>query len=394
VVNYAEDFSYLVLVEGRPAPGDAAEGLAILTLPGGNAIDELVAALVEPSILDLTSRARTLGAEGFEMLLGPVRDRIRGKNLVIVPGGPLSLLPFELLVRRDNPGDEGVYLVEEHRVRYAPSLTVLHLTRQWDEKRTAPDRSLWAMGDPVYEPEDERLTGRPAPPFATVSRDAIREVGQRERGEPDGLRFPRLVYSGDEVRAISRLLAAPAESILLGLDATEANVKKASADGVLARARYIHFATHGILGIDRGQQPALVLCPFGDGSSSGAGAGGGGGSVSTGVEDGFLRLDEVTQLRLNADLVVLSACRSGRGQLQNGEGVRGLSRAFLYAGSRAVLCSLWQVSDHETSTLMTELYSNLKAGQPAHVALHSAQLRMIADGRPPLFWAPFVVVGQ
>ena len=116
----------------------------------------------------------------------------------------------------------------------------------------------------------------------------------------------------------------------------------------------MHFATHGILGLDIGQQPALVLSLVGnDGQRDADG----------GVNDGFLRLDEVTRLRLNADLVVLSACRTGQGRLYSGEGVTGLARAFLYAGCRGVLSSLWSVDDRETANLMATLYAQLQQGR-------------------------------
>src|SRR5262249_52601189 len=129
-------------------------------------------------------------------------------------------------------------------------------------------------------------------------------------------------------------------------------------------------------GLDTGRQPSLVLSLVGNEH-----------------EDGFLQLDEVTSLRLNADLMVLSACRSGQGRLRNGEGVTGLARAFLYAGSRAVLCSLWSVDDAETAGLMAQLYQGLKAGQSPTDALRDAQLQMIRADKPPLYWAPFVVIG-
>ena len=110
--------------------------------------------------------------------------------------------------------------------------------------------------------------------------------------------------------------------------------------------------------------------------------------------DGFLRLNEVTSLKLNADLVVLSACRSGQGELRYGEGVSGLARAFLYAGSRGVVCSLWSVADQETASLMTRLYGHLQAGQTARDALRAAKLEMIQAGKPPFFWAPFILIGE
>jgi CHAT domain-containing protein len=166
--------------------------------------------------------------------------------------------------------------------------------------------------------------------------------------------------------------------VLIGREATEAAVKAASESGQLARYRYIHFATHGILGLTDATPPSLVLALAGEQRG----------------EDGFLTLGEVTGLRLSADLVVLSACQTGRGKLYNAEGVSGLARAFLSAGSRGVLCSLWRVDDAATADLMANVYSGLKENKPAADALRAAQLRMIDDGQPPLYWAPFILIGQ
>src|SRR5262249_52663842 len=111
-------------------------------------------------------------------------------------------------------------------------------------------------------------------------------------------------------------------------------------------------------------------------------------------DDGFLELDEVMNLRLNADLVVLSACRSGRGPLHDGEGVRGIARAFLYAGGRGVVGSLWAVEDRTTATLMTAMYRHLQAGRPAADALSAARLELLRAGQSPFYWAPFVLIGE
>jgi CHAT domain-containing protein len=105
-------------------------------------------------------------------------------------------------------------------------------------------------------------------------------------------------------------------------------------------------------------------------------------------------MDEVLNLKLNADLVVLSACRTGRGLLADGEGVTGLARAFLYAGSRGVLCSLWAVDDRETAQLMTAMYGGLKNRQPTAAALRAAKLEQIRAGKPPFYWAPFILIGE
>ena len=111
-------------------------------------------------------------------------------------------------------------------------------------------------------------------------------------------------------------------------------------------------------------------------------------------EDGLLRVDEVTGLRLNADLAVLSACQTGQGQVFRSEGVSGLARAFLFAGCRGVVCSLWRVDDEATSELMAGFYAGLKAGLPAADALRRVQWEMIRAGRPPSQWAPFVLIGK
>jgi CHAT domain-containing protein len=111
-------------------------------------------------------------------------------------------------------------------------------------------------------------------------------------------------------------------------------------------------------------------------------------------KDGFLHMDEIASLKLNADLVVLSACRTGQGTMARGEGVTGLARAFLYAGSKGVVCSLWSVDDRETANLMVDFYGHLKEGRPAADALRDAQLAMIRAGKAPLYWAPFIVIGE
>src|SRR5476651_169818 len=173
--------------------------------------------------------------------------------------------------------------------RYAPSLTALHFINLWKEKRAEPEVPLFAVGDPLYDKE-----------------------------------FQRLEHSGYEVAQIAKLLKAKDEFVLTRDKASKAEVKKSSEANTMAKARYVHFATHGILGLDRGKQPALVL-----------------NQTSSDVDESFLQMDEITSLKLNADLVVLSACKSGQGRLHQGEGVTGLVRAFLYAGSKGVVCSLW-----------------------------------------------------
>jgi CHAT domain-containing protein/tetratricopeptide (TPR) repeat protein len=366
--------SYVVLLEGVPARVDGSDGLAVHRLPAEKVIEEQVAPLVDPETLRLPARVRSLGARAYGLLLAPLAARIQGKDLVIVPGGLLCELPFELLVEGVASGG-GKFLVENHRIRYAPSLTVLRLIRAWEKQRAQPDLPLWALGDPVYEAGDDRVAGRKD--VSAASREALREYLSRTERGGSSVAYRRLPFSGVEVEAVRDVLGVPVDQVLTGPYASEALVKAASAQGRLARCRYVHFAAHGILGLDEGRQPSLVLSLVGN----------------TG-EDGFLQMDEVLDLKLNADLVVLSACQSGQGRLHNGEGVRGLARAFLYAGSRGVLCSLWSVADEETSRLMTDVYRSLKGGRPAPDALREAQLAAIRSGKAPYHWAPFILIGE
>ncbi len=369
------DVSAVVLLEKAPTTGDKADGIAIHELPKAADINELVASLTDTEALQKPARLRSVGREAYQMLLAPLADRIKGKDLVIVPGESLCYLPFELLQ------ENGKYLIENHKVRYAPSLTALHMIRLWEKSRTTrPDLPLFALGDPVYDKQDARLSGNTGAVVANL--DTARDYQAREGRRDES--FARLIHSGREVETLGRLLKTPAANIRTGVKALEADIKKASASGELARCRYIHFATHGILGSGDGKPPALVLSLVGNDDVR----------DEFGRNEGFLRLDEVTGLKLNADLVVLSACRSGQGQLRNGEGVSGLARAFLYAGSRGVVCSLWSVADAETADLMTDMYRRLQAGKPAADALREARLEMLRAGKPPIYWAPFILIGE
>src|SRR5262249_7693534 len=159
----------------------------------------------------------------------PAAEAIRGKALVVVPGGVLGRLPFELLVEPGGgPTGDGVYLAERHLTRYAPSLTALHVVRLWDAARRRPDRPFWALGDPVYSPSDPRAV----PPPGGRPREARADA------------FPRLAASGAEVEHLRALMGASRDDVLVGPAAGEAAVKARSAGGELARYRVLHFAAH------------------------------------------------------------------------------------------------------------------------------------------------------
>jgi CHAT domain-containing protein len=185
-----------------------------------------------------------------------------------------------------------------------------------------------------------------------------------------------LPYARNEVKAISKLYPGNQSALFFGQDASEDQVKNMN----LQKYRYIHFASHGLIDEENPQYSALVLASK-PGSS----------------EDGFLTLREVFDLQFNADLVVLSACKTGLGKQIRGEGVSGLSRAFLSAGTSEVLVSLWNVYDASTSEFMVSFYKNLENKKMSHpAALKQARIEMIHSGKfnHPYYWSPFVLIGD
>jgi CHAT domain-containing protein len=214
------------------------------------------------------------------------------------------------------------------------------------------------IADPVYSPP-----GAPVPKTA--------------RG---GLRLVRLEDSDREVRQVAGLFPPSSSRLLLRDDAREAELKR-STD--LRRARYVHFATHGLLDERDPQYSGLVLTLER-------------GTKETSPEDGLFQVYEIFGLELSADLVVLSACQSGLGKEIRGEGLVGLTQAFFYAGAPSVMVSLWSVADRSTADLMVSFYGQLAAGSGKAEALRQAKLELRRNERfgHPYYWAPFVLVGR
>jgi CHAT domain-containing protein len=179
------------------------------------------------------------------------------------------------------------------------------------------------------------------------------------------------------VQQIASYFGEGSSETFLRDEATEENLKN---DGLLKKFNYIHFAVHGLIDEGNPDHSSLVLT---QGKSA--------------REDGFLQAAEIFSLDLNADLVVLSACQTGLGKLVRGEGIVGLTRAFMYAGAPSVMVSLWSVSDASTAILMGEFYRNLIRNKQSKTdALRKAQLTLLGDEKyaHPFYWAPFVLFGN
>jgi CHAT domain-containing protein len=321
----------------------------------------------------------------YRELIEPVKRLLAGKQaLVIAPDGILHYLPFEVLVQAGR-GDAGLadvrrlpYLIRDYVVSYVPSATVLAGLRAAREAGSGPRRSFLAYADPEY--------GEKAGPSSAALRSFFGSL------QPSKLK--RLAWSRTEVARIAELYSEQDATLFVGEQVSEENVK---AEGRLSQYRFIHFAVHGLLNEAKPQFSGFVLSlPRTQQNPQ---------SNSTHrvdrnpqlAEDGLLQVYEIFDLRLNAELVVLSACETGLGKEVRGEGLIGLTRAFLYAGTPSVVVSLWKVEDRSTAELMVQFYRHLRDGRVSKAdALRQAQLELIRDGRfaHPYFWAPFVLVGE
>lgn len=351
-------------------------------LPGRKDIEERVAAyrtLLKDrvSALTLTQSLRTintLGGELYDSLFKPIeKNLLLSKNLVIVPDGTLGYLPFEALVTSSDHA-RNTYLAERFAIVYGPSASAL-VTVGGMDGQVMPHRTLLAFGDPVITPDE----GSPSIALKQGSNSVskVRNTSPAEDYGERGFSLARLPYTREEVVGIGKLFPPDQRQLYLGADAREETVKSTQ----LGEFRYIHFATHGFLDELHPGRSGILLSRAPDSE-----------------EDGILQTGEIIRLKLNADMVTLSACSTDLGKFVNGEGILGLTRAFFYAGARNVAVSLWNVNDSATAKLMESFYLNLRRGLPKREALREAKLGMLRSSqlswRHPYFWAAFVLEGQ
>jgi len=306
------------------------------------------------------------------ILLRPVGSAVaRSRRLIVVPDAALHVLPFGALPA---PGS-GRPLLEQLEIAYLPSATTLALQRQRLEQRVPAAHWAAVIADPVFTPDDPRLAGpsaagRPAAEQSTTERGALQGAPLRD--------LERLPATRGEAKAIAAL--APAGQVWTARDLA-AN-REAVLSGKLRDYRVVHFATHGLADTRNPELSGLVLSLV---------------DASGQPREGFLSLSDIYELDLDADLVVLSGCRTALGKEVRGEGIMGLTRAFLYAGVPRVVASLWRVQDRTTAALMTRFYRALwRDHLPPAAALRKAQrsLRQDPRYRAPYSWAGFVLQGD
>ena len=327
------------------------------------------------------------GEDLYEILVQPVEDHIeKSRRVLIIADGPLHLLPFAALRRKagQETGDskqDSRYLVEWKPLHSVLSATVyaeLKETRRhpMNGKRKPSDLTLVAFGDPLYP--------------GKIADDDNVDVYVRAATER-GYAFSPLHYSRQEVRQITSLYPPGTVQVYLAEEATEERAKS-----LVRNTRIVHFAAHGQLD-DRFPLNSFLALTIPE-------------KPSEERDNGLLQAWEIfEQVRLEADLVVLSACNTGRGTEVRGEGLIGLTRAFQYAGARSVLATLWSVADDTTAHLMTRFYTHMREGKSKDEALRAAQLELIrepvrvknergdleeVDASSPYHWAAFQILGD
>lgn len=313
-------------------------------------------------------------------LLGPVTPELKAKRLVIVGDGEkLAAFPFAALPVPSSSKP----LLTEHEIVIEPSASAVAILRRETTGRKIPPKDVAVLADPVFSTQDDRFPGPPDPSGAHPSTAGTRSIPPltglnavfRDAAED----LPRLKSTRDEANRIVALTAPERSMALLDFRATKA----AAMDPALANYRVVHFATHGLSDPIHPGLSGLALSFYDENGLP---------------VDGFLRLNDIFNLRLPVQLVVLSACRSGQGKPVKGEGLVGLARGFMYAGAASLTVSLWEVFDVSTAELMARFYKGLLGSdhlRPA-AALRAAQLSLMQEEKwnHPYYWAPFIVEGE
>ena len=344
------------------------QAIQFVELPGAPAIEPLARKYHdllsrETEALPAAERDRLaarISAEGrrlADLVWKPIESRVRGKRLVIAADGVLHYVPFAAL-----PSATGAALITRHEIVYVPSASVLDTLRK-DSRPLSPKALTAVFADPVFSTSDTRF-------------GADEDQQPASRGPSPAVAWQRLRFSRMEADAIRH--AAPGSFQALDFTAAKQTVTQQD----LRKYRILHFATHGSLNTEQPELSGLVLSLVDRAGKP---------------VDGFLRLHEIYNLHLDADLVVLSACRTALGKEVYGEGLIGLTRGFMYAGASRVVSSVWNVDDRASARLMERFYAAMLAkGLSPAAALREAQLSLLNEPRwsNPHYWAAFGLQGE
>jgi CHAT domain-containing protein/Tfp pilus assembly protein PilF len=352
-------FAYMLAKENSYGFAITRNSFKIFSLPARKKIQDSVQEYLK-SITDVQTRDFHLGHELYKHLVQPGLSK-RIKKIVFIPDDILYFLPFEALLTNGNSQD---WLIKKYNISYAPSLSSL---RELIERKKAAQlkshKDILAVGDPSFGDNEIEPSSDPGQGAA---------FSEFSMANP---KFNRLEYSGLETEKIATLFKSGKKDILEREQASEDTLKQLP----LADYKIIHFATHAIIDDKKPGRSAIVLTLDQDPK-----------------EDGLLQMREVFNLKLNADLITLSACQTGLGQLIRGEGIEGLSRAFFYAGASSVLLSLWAINDQASYQLLERFYFHLRSSDSIMNALRQAKLELIDSDvlNHPYYWSGFVIIGD
>jgi CHAT domain-containing protein/tetratricopeptide (TPR) repeat protein len=340
----------------------------------------------------------------YRALFGEVSDLLENKHLLVAPSGPLTKLPFHVLVAAPPPasfsGAEAMrharWMVRDHAITTLPAVSSLKALRE-QARQGGASLPMVGFGNPLLDgasPGERSLAARArlnrACPVATAS--AAPSLRKTPAAMVRGLADARLLKSAsplpetaEELCAVGQFLNGRNEDIFLAERATETELKRLSTAGDLAKYRVVYFATHGALSgqVSAEAEPGLILTPP---------------ASVTAADDGYLSASEIAGLKLDADWVVLSACNTAAGAAGNAEALSGMAKAFFYAGTRAVLASHWPVDSAATIKLVTDAIGRLSrdASLRRAEALRLSMLALIDGGGAreayPSIWAPFIIV--
>jgi len=321
---------------------------------------------------------RELGRELGNVLLAPLANQLRPyRNWIIVPDGPLAQLPFEALWVAGKP------VVDRVNVHYVQSMSILAAMRSRSQ-RTSPTVSLLSVGAPDFPQLVSNAAEEPRVrvDVAAYQRGAAGDPAVTRRAfEYLGLKWSPLPGAAAEIEKVRAVFAGRGMTLTLtGRQASEAALQQLNARGELLRYRYLHIATHGYLNTSAPALSALVLSPTG----------------VTAAADGYLTAAELPAYRFDSELIVLSACETGRGAELAGEGIMGLPYALFVAGNRSAVLTLWKVVDASSARFVSTFFERVAQGVPAVSALAQTKRDFLRDARTadPLHWAAFVLYGR
>jgi CHAT domain-containing protein len=352
----SDDFRIFNLPSEKKLNGDVRQIIDVIQKP------DLIWETTGGAYQQYAKVARSL----YESLLAPASDQLLGKQrIILAPDGMLNYLPYESLLTSANESTQInfsklPYLALQYEVEYVPSITVLSAIKSMPKVNEEDRKQLIAFANPARDDSQPGIT----PEMIPINR-GVRDWSQR---------LEQLPYAAQEVENISKLFPKEKTTLFVGTDASERNVKTMN----LSQYEIVHFASHGMIDEQQPQFSSLLL-------------------TRDKEEDGYLTMREVFDLKLNADLVVLSACKTGLGQRIRGEGMSGLARSFFAAGASSVLVSLWNIYDRSTSDFIRTFYNQMQTNKlTKSAALKESRKKMIQSQKfnHPYYWAPFILIGN